>query len=476
MRSPAALLAAALPESNPLPDWISRMRSTFLLLAATLSVVPLHAQDMTAGQSEKQRTVYRGATLIDGTGAAVRSNMDIVVEGETIVRVSPVDGTGIQPGTQLVDAANLFVLPGLIDSHVHLATPPEQTRAKASLRRYLYSGITAVRSMADDVRPVAELAREALTAEIPSPDIYYTALMAGPDFFDDPRTIAVTRGGIPGQVPWMQAITEDTDLVMAVAMARGTSASAIKLYANLPATLVEHITREAKRQGIKVWAHSAVFPALPGDNVRAGVDVMSHVCPIGYEVSKDPPRSYQQPTPVEIAPFADGDNPRIGALFRAMKQQGIVLDATVRVQLESATEFASTGRGRPPRCSPELTYQLTAQAYREGVLISTGTDGDTEWQSPYPALHEELELLVNKAGMPPLQAIRSATQVGALALGLEQQMGTVAPGKLANLVFVTKDPLQDIGNLRSVAFTVKRGVVYPRAKYVAITAEEQGNP
>ena len=55
-------------------------------------------------------------------------------------------------------------------------------------------------------------------------------------------------------------------------------------------------------------------------------------------------------------------------------------------------------------------------------------------------------------------------------------MGTVAPGKLANLVFVTKDPLQDIGNLRRVALTVKRGVVYARAKYVAITAEEQGNP
>lgn len=435
------------------------------------------AGNSSADAPAAQRTTYRGATLIDGTGAPARDNMSIVVEGDRIIAVA--DSANVPDTTEqgtVVDASGLFVLPGLIDSHVHLATPPSSMQAKATLRRFLYSGITAVRSMADDVRSVGELAREARVGEIPAPDIYYAALMAGPSFFDDPRTIAVTRGGIPGKVPWMQAINEDTDLPLAVAMARGTSATALKLYANLPGDLLEKITREAKRQGFPVWAHSAVFPAMPADAVRAGVDVMSHVCPIAYQVSTQPPGSYQERTAVETTPFANGDNAQIASLYRDMQRKGIVLDTTLRVQLESEREYARTGQGRPPRCSAELTYRLTAQAYREGVLIAAGTDGDTDWQAPYPALHEELELLVKHAGMPPLQAIRSATQIGARAAGQEQLMGTVETGKLANLVFVSRDPLADIGNLRSVVFTLKRGEVFARKDYPPITIDEQASP
>ena len=424
-----------------------------------------------------KRTIYQGATLIDGTGAPARANMNIVVEGDRIVSVTGAahDAVAGETGT-VVDAKGLFVLPGLIDSHVHLATPPAPTQAKATLRRFLYSGITAVRSMADDVRSVGELARQARVGEIPAPDIYYAALMAGTSFFDDPRTIAVTQGGIPGKVPWMQAITEDTDLPLAVAMARGTSATALKLYANLPGELVEKITREAKLQGFPVWAHSAVFPAMPADVIGAGVDVVSHVCPMAYQVSSHPPASYQERTAVETAPFANGDNAQIAALYQEMKRKGIVLDATVRVQLESEQEYARTGQGRPPRCSSALTYQLTSQAYREGVLIAAGTDGDTDWNAPYPALHEELELLVNHAGIPPVQAIRAATQIGAMAAGQEHLMGTVEAGKLANLVFVSRDPLADIGNLRSVVFTVKRGQIFARKDYSPITSDEQATP
>src|SRR5690554_5758341 len=118
-------------------------------------------------------TVYHGATLIDGTGAPPRQGLSIVVRDGRIAGVEP-DATA--PAGERVDMGGLYVLPKLINTHVHLATPPDAARAKTQLRRQLYSGITAVRSMADDLRSVAELSRQSLVGEIPAPDIVYAAL------------------------------------------------------------------------------------------------------------------------------------------------------------------------------------------------------------------------------------------------------------------------------------------------------------
>ena len=148
------------------------------------------------------------------------------------------DARPVPDGAEVVDLAGRFVIPGLIDSHQHLATPPDRVQAEAWLRRMVYGGVTAIRDMADDLRQIADLARACLVGEIPGPDIRYAALMAGPSFFDDPRTWQVSPGETPGTVPWMQAITDETDLVIATALARGTHASAIKIYADLPAELV----------------------------------------------------------------------------------------------------------------------------------------------------------------------------------------------------------------------------------------------
>ena len=81
------------------------------------------------------------------------------------------------------------------------------------MRRDIYSGITATRIMADDLRSIAELDRAARVGEIAGPDLYFAALVAGRSFFDDPRTRAISGGGwTPGETPWAQAIDERTDL------------------------------------------------------------------------------------------------------------------------------------------------------------------------------------------------------------------------------------------------------------------------
>src|SRR3546814_20087077 len=109
-------------------------------------------------------------------------------------------------GAEVVDLGGQYLLPGLIDSHQHLATPPDRRRAEALMRRDLYGGITAVRIMADDLRPIAELARASLAGAIAGPDLYFAALVAGPSFSEDPRTTANAAGAVPGDAPWMHKI------------------------------------------------------------------------------------------------------------------------------------------------------------------------------------------------------------------------------------------------------------------------------
>src|SRR3546814_18735392 len=100
--------------------------------------------------------------------------------------------------------------------------------------------------------------------------------MAGPPFFADPRVLSVSRGFAPGTAPWMQAIDAETDLRTAVPLARGTSPTAIKIYADLPAERVAALTAEAHRQKMMIWAHSALFPPRPADVIPHGPDLIHH--------------------------------------------------------------------------------------------------------------------------------------------------------------------------------------------------------
>lgn len=415
-----------------------------------------------------ERVVYRGATLIDGTGARPRQAMAVITDGPRIEAVLP--AAHLTPrqleGARLVDLTGRFLLPGLIDSHQHLATPPNARLATALMRRELYSGVTSLRIMADDLRSIAELDRAARTGEIAAPDLYFAALVAGRSFFADPRTEAVSFGYTPGEAPWAQAIDDATDLPLAIARARGTGAVALKIYADLPPDLVQRLTAEAHRQGLRVWAHGMVFPTTPAEVVAAGPDVVSHSCYLAYQAMSRRPRTYSDRFPVDAALFANGDNVEMSALFRTMRERRIILDATLNVY--DVIERA----GRPNYCSLDLAGMLTAQARRAGVLVSAGTDSAAPWNQPYPSLFNEIELLVSRAGFTPLEAIRAATQVGAMALGQGDRLGVIAPGRVADLVVVERDPVADIANLRSVLFTVKKGRRFERVDYVPMTAEE----
>lgn len=429
-----------------------------------------------AAPAKGTRTIYRNAALMDGTGGPMRRGMAIVVDGDRIVEVvgdRDISAASLASG-KVVDLGGRYVLPGLIDSHVHVATPPDRKRAEAVLRRNLYGGVTAVRDMADDLRSVAEITRASLVGEIAAPDIYYAALMAGPSFFDDPRTAAAAMGVTPGKVPWMQAIDDSTDLPTAVTLARGTFATAIKAYANMPGQTVAAIVAEAHRQGMPVWAHGAIFPATPADVVAAGPDVISHVCYLAYQASDAVPGSYQKRVPVAYDRFGKTGSPVTAALFKQMAERNIILDATGRVYLDYDAR-AKAHPEKPALCTADLAARLIAQARAAGVQISTGTDGTAAADDPWPELYDELVYLVEQAKMPAAEVIRSATLVGARAAGQEKHMGTIAAGKFANFIILAKNPLENIRNIESITTTVKRGHAYPRADFRLLTKDELGD-
>ncbi len=402
--------------------------------------------------------------------------MAIVTRGDRIESIVPAAGLQTPAGAKVVNVKGKFALPGFINSHEHLATPPDRKFAEAMMRRDLYGGVTAVRDMGDDIRAVAELARESLVGEIPGPDIYFAALFAGRSFFDDPRTAAASQGVAPGTAPWMQAIDDHTDLANAVTLAKGTGAVAIKIYANLPGDLVAKIAAEAHRQGLKVWAHGMVFPATPQEVIDARPDTVSHTGYLAYQAVESRPQRYQdrEKFPIDPHPFANRDNPVMSALFDTMRERKIILDATnyVYETVERMRAKDPKNSPPPPYCSSQLAELLCAQAYKHRVLISAGTDSFAPADDPFPALDSEIEILVHKVGMTPMDAIRSATLISAMAAGQEKDMGTLETGKLANIVFLDADPLQDISATRKIVLTVKRGVQYPRKDYRPLTKAE----
>ena len=409
--------------------------------------------------------VYRDATIFDGTGTAPAPGRSVVVEGDRIVEVAATEAVAVPEGAEVVDLAGRFVIPGLVDSHQHLATPPDRAQAEAWLRRMVYGGVTSIRDMADDLRQVADLARACLVGEIPGPDIHYAALMAGPSFFDDPRTWQVSQGETPGLVPWMQAITDETDLVIATALSRGTHASAIKIYADLSADLVAAIVAEAHRQGVPAWAHLSVFPAMPLDVVRSGVDVVSHVSLLAWQTQADAAPTYRSKAPIDPT-TVDPDDPRITAVLDAMLEHGTILDVTASMW-ESDEVLADATEDDVVRAqgTAELSARLTARAFAAGVPISTGSDYELPVDAAFPALHQELYFLHERCGIPAAEVLRSATQVGARSAGVGADRGTIEAGKLADLVVLDRDPLADLRNLESIWCTVKRGARHLRADY-----------
>ena len=223
--------------------------------------------------ANSQVLILENLVLIDGTGDDARAVSALVVDDGRVVAIANAAAAYTVPDVEAarrVDLGGAVVIPGLIDTHVHVARFPDTRNAAAAiLAQALRGGVTAVRDMGGDVRALNDLARAQASDEFLGPTVVASAVVGGPTLFADPRIARLGVGFPAGAAPWTRALTADLDLRLAVAEAKGAGAAGLKLYGDLPASLVVPLVAEARRQGLGTWAHATVFPARPGDLVSA---------------------------------------------------------------------------------------------------------------------------------------------------------------------------------------------------------------
>ena len=415
-----------------------------ILLAASIAVL---AQPPPAAPS----LLIRNVMLIDGNGGPPQPGVNVLMKEGRVTSI----GRDAVDGDITIDGRGTFAMPGLTDAHVHLSGMPWAERAE-QLKRVLRGGVTAVYDVASDLRNTSDLSRAALTGEIESPAIYYAALFAGPEFFTDPRVVSTSRGYRPGDAPWNREIRPETDLMRAVAEARGAGATSIKLYAALDAPTVRRIGEEAARQHVRLIAHATVFPAKPSDLVAAGVKMLAHTAYLVWEGSPPSP-DFPKRARGDFA-GVPADSPAITALLQSMKDRDVTLNPTLWIFAE--------GTPKDDMSAARIAWMnaVTRRAQDMGVVIAAGVDSLMTAGDPLPLIHRELEAEVNGAKLTPLQAITSATRGAAHAIGVDDVRGTVAVGKVADLLIVDGDPSVDIRNTRRIRFVIKDGrIVHTQA-------------
>ena len=419
--------------------------------SVTLAAAPAQAADW---------LILSSFALIDGTGAPARFVEQLRIRGGIIVAI---DGEGdLAPPAERdivlsVDLGGGFVMPGLVDTHVHVGRfPKARAEAERIWKAAVRGGVTSVRDLGGDARALAEAGRAMMNGEFVGATLAHSAMFGGESLFAQDRRLAGHAIGFaPGTAPWSKAVTEDSDLRLAVAEARGAGATIAKLYGNLDERLARRLIAEAERQGLRTAAHATVFPAGPSALVAAGVDSLSHAPYLVWEGAQRIPADYEARTRgpwAEIPP----DHSKLLAVYDRMAERGVFLDATLFVYRDMA-KFSPAVDADWTGAAFSWAMQAVRVAHERGVRITTGTDWfEPRSEADLPHTHEELALLV-EAGLSPMAAIVAGTRNGAEAMGIGATRGTIAIGKAADLLVLDADPLVDIRNTTKLRFVVKDG-------------------
>ncbi|MCC6243863.1 MAG: serine hydrolase [Gemmatimonadaceae bacterium] len=423
-----------------------------------------------------RRTLLSNVTVIDGTGAPAQTAQDIVIRDG---RIAEIVAHGRAVDTAFAERLALdgrVVMPGLIDAHVHMATYEREPRMQdALLKAALLGGVTTVRDMGGNIAELRAMAARANAPSAASARLYYSAVMSGPQtmWFTDARRTYFAAGAPVGQSPGVRAIGPDADISRIVAEAQASGATGLKLYATLPPATMRALTREAKRRGMRVWAHLAIGPGSPTDVVRAGVDAVSHADMFVREIVPVPaaPSDTDRARTGRAFATTTAQSPRLQSLLHVMKTQGTALDATLQIMYSAIQDTTGTispdvlaARQARYRALFAFASAMTKEAHRQGVPILAGTDALGRGS---PTLHLELQLLVEQVGLTPLEAIHAATLANARALGIADSLGSVSVGKVADLVVLRANPLRDIANTLTVESVIRGGAWHTRERPLA---------
>jgi imidazolonepropionase-like amidohydrolase len=406
-----------------------------------------------SAQTPVVRKALRCGALWDGKADALRKNVVIVIEGEKIAAV----GANAPAGVEAIDLSHMTCLPGLIDTHTHVLLQGDITAAdydaqilKESIPyRTIRGTIAARKALEYGFTTIRDLETEgAMYADVDIKKAINNGLIAGPRMQVATRAMNVTGAYGPSGYAWefqprvpkgVQEVDGPDDARKAVREQISYGADWIKVYSDrsyfiredgvlddVPTFTVDElkaIVDEAHRQRRKVASHATALRGVH-NSVEAGVDTIEH-------------GDY----------IADDD-------LRAMVQKGIYYAPTIYVG-----EYVAAGRGGVWPKMVSIHEDTFRRALKAGVKIAFGTDaGGFAWD-----VNPAVEFgWMTKWGMTPLQALRSATTIAAELMSMQKEVGSIEPGKFADVVAVPGDPTQDIKVLEKVGFVMKGGVVYKR--------------
>lgn len=415
-----------------------------------------------------QPLVLAGGRLIDGYGGPPIENAVVIIEGNRIKAVGREGSIEIPAGARVIDTNGYTVMPGMMDMHVHLmivghgdyehwdATYPSRFRdviMPVSAKQLLMAGVTTARDLGAPLEDIVAVKNRINRGEIPGPRLF----VSGP-------FLQKTNTPLTAKFRWVVNGPDDARKKVQTIVAGG--ADVIKLIDQDQMTLeeVKAIVDEAHKLGKHVAAHAHRSEEIR-QGLRAGVDCFEHTglaTKPGYEEDVLQMIRERNAT-LYWCPTIEGL-----FLFELTKQNPErVDDQRLKADLppdiykdvhDSIRDVAHLDYFRlVPRRLPTLPNKFR-QLREAGVTIITGTDSGIPLNFHFDSTWRELKTMV-ELGMPPMEAIRAATYWPAQLLK-QPDLGTIAAGKLADVIVVDGDPLTDMTALRHVVHVVKDGKVF----------------
>lgn len=416
-------------------------------------------------QVKEPALAITGGTIIDGTGPPPLQNGVVIVRGKRITYVGPKDKAVIPTDARQVDATGKWIIPGLIDMHVHLDED-------LSPGAFVLFGVTSVRDVGSRLVTIQQLHSRAAKGEV-MPRIYWMG-----------------RNIDQGKPSWWGAVAVkgSGDVPALLDEMHRQGVDGVKLYVRSGPKVTQAVIKEAHRRGWPVTAH--LEDTRPIDAARFGIDNLEHVSTLFVGIRKKPKNG----KPGYAGGFAgvaevDLNGPSVRNLIATMKRKHVAVTPTLTVStmpVEGEKAAADIYKGwadipsgwstywktdywsfistkgwtakdyQTARQAAEKYKRLVGMLEQSGVPIIAGTDTPAPWVLPGAGLVHELEMLV-QSGLSPMSALQAATGRAADVLRKSADVGSIRVGRAADLVMLGADPLKDIRNVRRVEAVYQGG-------------------